>query len=267
MPFIKVAERVNLFVQDWGTGEPIVFIHGWPLSHRIFEYPMRVLAQCYRVIGIDLRGFGQSDKPWEGNDYDTWSNDIAQVIRALDLREVMLVGFCMGGAIAVNCLATHSDLPVTKLALLAATVPAAAPTPETQKLFRGFIEQNLADPAKFVHDFIAGGFQNPPSAESLRWLEERGAAASLHAQERGLEELLNCDLTEEMAQIGIATRIFHGLYDRVVPFTDAETQRRLIRGAEIVRFEKSGHALYWEEKEKLTEELAGFAFEKIAWVA
>lgn len=263
MPTVKVGEGVHLFTQDWGSGPPIVFIHGWPLSHRIFEYPMRALADHFRVIGIDLRGFGASDKPWEGNNYDTWAGDVARVIQSLGLREVMLVGYGMGGAIAVNCVALHEGLPVKKLALLAATVPAAAPTPEGQGQFRKFIEMHLADPAKFTHEFIAEGFHRQVSEEYLRWLEAIGTTASLHARGRGLEEMLTCDLTEEMARIVLPTRIFHGVYDRVVPFTDAETQQRLIQGAGVVRFEKSGHALFWDEKERLTEELAGFAFEEM----
>jgi len=261
MPSVDVGEGVHLFVQDWGSGPPIVFIHGWPHSHRIFEYPMRALADHYRVIGIDLRGFGASDKPWDGNCYDIWAGDVARVIRSLDLRDVMLVGHGMGGAIAIDSVAIHRNLPVTKLVLLAAALPAAAPTPESQAQYRRFIEMHLADPAKFVHEFISGGFHTPVSAEYLRWLEAIATDATLHARGRGLEELLTCDLTEEMAQIGLTTRIFHGLYDRVVPYTDAETQQRLIPGARIVRFEKSGHALFWDEKEKLTEELAAFAFE------
>lgn len=267
MPWIKVEEKVRLFVQDWGEGPPIVFLHGWPFSHRIFEYQMRALAEVHRVIGIDLRGYGESDKPLEGNDYDTWARDVVEVVIALDLRDVMLVGFCMGGAIAARCVATHREAPITKLAIVAAPLPAAAPDLPSRKRFQNFIHENLGDHAKAAHDYLVGAFHTPVSVQYLRWLEEIATRATLHARVRGLEELLIHDLSDDMARIGLPTRIFHGVHDQMIPFAAAERQQRMLRGAELVPFVKSNHAIFWDEKEKLTQELAGFAFEKIAKVA
>ncbi|MBI3805309.1 MAG: alpha/beta hydrolase [Nitrospirae bacterium] len=266
MPSIQMSDGVRLFVQDWGAGEPIVFIHGWLFSHRIFEYSMRSLADAYRVVGIDVRGFGESDQPWEGNDDDTWGRDVVQVIQALDLRNVMLVGYAMGGAIAAHCAATQREPSITKLVLLSAAVPALAPDLTRQKLFRKSIRTLLADPAKSVHDFIVAGFHTAVSVQYVRWLEEIAMRASLHAQVRGLEEMLAQDLSAEIGRIGTPTRIFHGVHDQVIPFVAAEAQQRMLRGAERVRFEKSNHAIFWDEKEKLTEEPARFAFEKVVKV-
>jgi pimeloyl-ACP methyl ester carboxylesterase len=103
MPMVNVAKDVNLYVQDWGKGKPIVLIHGWPLSHRMWEYQAAgIVNHGYRVVAVDLRGYGYSDKPWEGNDYDTWANDIGKVIKDRNLRDVTLAGFSMGGAIVMH---------------------------------------------------------------------------------------------------------------------------------------------------------------------
>ena len=116
-----MSARRRKLVFHRGEGKPIVLVHGWPSSHLIFEYQMVALAERgYRVVGLDLRGFGQSDKPWHDNDFDTWATDLGAVIAALDLRDATLAGYSMGGAIAMHYAATRQEQRVTKLALLAA---------------------------------------------------------------------------------------------------------------------------------------------------
>ena len=131
--YVEVAPGVRLFVQDWGphSGKPIVLLHGWPSNHLIFETQSVALARRgYRVVAIDMRGFGQSDQPWDGNDYDTWASDIGAVLAALDLREVTLAGYSMGGAIVMHYVATHHDNRVARLALLAAAGPCLLVKPD-----------------------------------------------------------------------------------------------------------------------------------------
>lgn len=268
MPRIEVSPGVQLYVQDWGEGRPMVLVHGWPLSHRSFEYQMVPLVQRgYRVVALDLRGFGWSDKPWEGNDFDTWAHDVGEVIRALDLNHVTLAAFSTGGAVAMHYVATAGDPRVTKLALLAAAGPCMTARPDNPKgippqVFDEFVQADLADRARFKHDFGAAFFHHPVSPELARWFEDMGMEVSAWASVRALEELRDRDLRPEMGRIRIPTRIFHGVHDRVVPFAlGAEEQQRTIAGSTVVRFENSGHALFYEERDKLTEELARFADE------
>jgi non-heme chloroperoxidase len=261
---MEVTKGVNLYVRDWGRGKPIVFIPGYPPSQRIFDYPMMQLARRgFRTIGIDLRGFGYSDAPWEGNDYDTWASDIAKVIKNLGLRDVTLAGFSMGAAIAAYHVTKTGDSRITKLALLAAALPAAAPGPEQKKMFDGLIASDLADHAKFAHDFVLGWFFNKaPSPEFGRWIESMGRTASLNTSVRGLEELRDRDLRAELGTITIPTRIFHGVHDKAVPLSSAEEVQKLIKGSILIRFEESGHGLFWDEKDKLVDELMKFCEEK-----
>jgi pimeloyl-ACP methyl ester carboxylesterase len=265
MATVDVGHGVRLFVQDWGTGKPIVFIHGWPFSHRQFEYQMVPLAlRGFRVVGVDLRGFGYSDKPWTGHDYDTWAADVARVLAAFDLRDVTLAGFNMGGAIAMHYAATLNDPRVTRLALLAAAGPSLAQRPDhprgvPREQLDGMVRTEALDRARFKRQFGAQLFHKEVSAELARWLERIGLEASARASLRGLEELRDRDLRGELRGIRVPVRIFHGVHDQVVPFALGEEQAQLIRGATLVRFEDSGHALFYEERDKLTEELARFA--------
>ena len=264
MAYITVQKDVDVFVTDWGSGRPVVFIHGFPFSHRIFEPSMAILAQSgCRAIGLDLRGFGQSTKAWDGCDYDTWARDIAGVIQALDLQDVTLVGFSMGGAIAAHYVATQdvatqADPRVTKLVLWAAAAPIAAPTPEDKATISGFIQGILADPAHFAAAFIQQAFYQPLSDERLHFLTGLGTEATLRTLVRSQEELRDRNLVAELGAIQIPTLICHGIHDHVVPMAAAEAQQQLIQNATLLRFEASGHGIFYEEKDRLTEELLKF---------
>jgi non-heme chloroperoxidase len=261
MPYIEIEPGVRLFVQDWGAGEPVMFIHGWPLSSRIFEYHMLQLADHgFRAIGIDLRGFGYSDKPWHGNDYDTWANDIGVVMRILDLQDVLLVGYSMGGGICAHFAGAHRDHRLKRLALLAAAAPMAAPTAEMRRMYDGFITATLTDAASMGHQFLAMTASTDPfSASYMAWQIELAMLASLHASVSGLRELRDRDLSADLARIQVPTLICHGIYDEIIPYAFGEEQQRLIPLAHIEPFELSDHSLYHKEKQKLVDTLAHFA--------
>jgi non-heme chloroperoxidase len=263
LPNIDVGGDVHVFVQEWGMTrtKPILFLHGWPFSHRIFEYQMRALAEeGFLCLGLDLRGFGDSDKPWTGNDYDTWATDIKAVLNSLGLQGVTLVGFSMGGAIATHFVAHHNaEQRVSKLVLLAAPVPASAPTPELRRAKDEAVRASLDDRAAFDEAFVRKAFHTPPSPPLLNFLTGICMSASVVASVRGLEELRDRDLTAEMEAIAIPTLICHGAFDQVVAFKSAETQMRAIKGSSLVCFEASGHAIMYEEKDHLVRVLQKFA--------
>ncbi|MHB0976761.1 MAG: alpha/beta fold hydrolase [Candidatus Aquicultorales bacterium] len=260
MAFIKVERNAYSFVQDWGSGRPVFFLHGWPFSHRIFEYQMMKLAERgYRAVGMDIVGFGLSEKPWHGLDFDTWAKDVGKVLRSLNLRDVILAGFSMGGAICTRYLAMSNDRRVTKLALMGAAVPSIARGPEGTEPANKVIAGVQADQPKFVHDFIKDAFNTQISAEYQSWLDQIGVSASLRACVRGFEELRDRDLGSDLSAIEIPALVLHGRKDRVVPFSLGQEQERLLRNSTLVPFENSGHALFWDEKDKLASELEGFA--------
>lgn len=269
MPIVTVDSNVDVFVQVWGEGEPVFLVHGWPLSSRMFEYQIPALVtHGFRVVAMDLRGYGLSDKAWSGNDYDTWANDIGRVIRALGLRDVALVGFSMGGAIAAHHVATDKDSRVSKLLLCAAAAPcmikkADNPNGVPAELWHSFVEAEITDRAKFKHDFTANFFAAPVSPELSHWFEAIGMEADAHASLRGLEELRDRDLRSDLSKIRIPTRILHGVNDRIVPFGLGEEQHRLIARSELVRFERSGHGLFFDEKNKFTAEVLRFLGESM----
>jgi pimeloyl-ACP methyl ester carboxylesterase len=268
MPYVDVGRGIKLFVQVWGAGKNVVFVHGWPFDHRIFEYQMMALAEHdFRVVGIDLRGFGQSDKPWEGNEYDHWAADVGKVLAGLPLRDVILVGFSIGGAIAAHHLARFRDTRIAKLMLAAAPLPSAARSTEDKEGYNMLIRKALRDKAAFTHEMIGPMFNTPVSAEYAHWLDSIGRGASLRATVRVFEELRDRDIRPQIGNIRIPTRILHGVHDKIVPFELAEEQQRLIRNAALVRFENSGHALFWDERDKFVEEIAKFAAEDLVKAA
>jgi non-heme chloroperoxidase len=265
--YVEVEPGVRVFVQDWGKGRTIMLLHGWPLSSQMFEYQTMVLPGLgFRIVAPDMRGFGMSDKPWDGNDYDVWARDVRKVIDALGLNDVTLAGFSIGGAIAMHYVATQKDPRVSKLALIAAAGPSfvsrpkfphGVPVREVEALIKGEKE----DRAKLKQDFGNLFFYRKPSEPMARYYESLGMQASAHASLRGLEEFRDRDLTNEIGSIRIPTRIYHGVNDKVVPYDLGEVQRESILGAQIVRFENSGHAICYEERDKLNQELAQFARE------
>lgn len=265
MPYVEVEPGLRLFVQDWGDGKPIVFIHGWPSSHDIFEYQaLSLLQQGHRVIGIDLRGFGQSDKPWHGNDYDTWAGDLGTVLATLDLRDVTLAGYSMGGAIALHYLASSQDDRVAKLALLAPAAPSLVAGPDNphgipSEMMDGILQGVTGDRPGFFQAFIPNLFATSISDAYADWFLGLVLRASPHSTRRGMEEGRDRDLRPELEAIQVPTSIFHGVQDQLVPFQMAERLSDRITGAKLIAFEQSGHGLFVDEKEKLSEELAAFA--------
>jgi pimeloyl-ACP methyl ester carboxylesterase len=261
MPKITVETGVQLYVEDWGQGQPIVLIHGWPADHRIFEFHMlRLARQGFRAVAIDLRGFGDSDKPWHGHDYDTWARDIGAVFQRLDLQDVLLVGYSMGGAIAAHYLATSHDPRVTRLALLSAALPAAAPRPQDKTPYTNAIREVQMDRAQMaLNYFTSMGAAAPLPAALAHYLQHLTFHASLWAMVRGLEELRDRDLSDELRAITVPVRILHGVLDNNIPFALAETQHRLVPSATLIPFADSDHNLIYFHQERIVEELAAFA--------
>lgn len=265
--FIEAAPAVRLHVRDWGTGRPIVFLHGWPLSHEMWEYQFNALPeQGFRCVGITLRGFGRSSQPWGEHNYDVWADDVRQILAALDVRDATLVGFSMGGAIALRYVAGHNaDGRVSKLVLAGAAAPSFAqrddfPGGVPLDVINGFLTACLSDRPKLLEDFgkIFYHSGRSVSRKFAEWIHAISMQASPHATAAGILALRDSDLRGDMPAVNLPTAVFHAPDDQVCPFALAEALAAGIRGAKLVRFEESGHALFYEEREKFNAELTSF---------
>lgn len=265
--FIKVAPDVNIFVHDLNPQgrKAILFLHGWPLSHKMFEYQYnRLVADGYRCIGMDGRGFGNSDKPLWGYDYNRLSDDVRSVVDAFRLQDSTLVGHSTGGAVAVRYMARHNGYGVSRLVLLAAAAPSLIKRPyfpygQDKETIDGFIRETYNDrPAllKEFGDMLFHGNVNQPIADWLFQIGLQSTGWSMAAVERSwlLEEQLFYDLEK----VNVPTLILHGIHDRVCPFPLGEAQKQGIRNARLVPFENSGHGLFWQEHDKVTREMEAF---------
>lgn len=263
--YVEVESGVNIYVEDVGQGRPVIFLHGWPLDSRMFEYQyMRLPAQGFRCIGIDARGFGKSDAPWDGYTYDRYADDVRAVIDALGIEDAVLVGFSMGGATAVRYAARHQGHGISKLLLLGAAAPSftvrdGVPDAMTvEELNEQIIQPTLEDRPKMVTAFGKMLTYKKPSASSSDWVEMVAFQSSAVGTLRAAEMLRDEDLRDDLAKITVPTAIFHGEKDEICPYGLAQTMHAGIATSHIVTFEKSGHAMMMDEPEKFNEELAAF---------
>lgn len=264
--FIEVAKNIKLHVTDLGEGTPVVLIHGWPLSDTMYEYQYQYLVKngC-RVIGITLRGFGQSDKPYGKYNYDVFADDIKAVLDHLKIENAVLGGFSMGGAAVIYYAAKYNSVHLNKLALFSAAAPLwsnkdgfeyGTPKEEIDKL----IALNNSNRPKLLQ-FFGGIFtasETSLPSELGSWLYGINLQSSSYAMEQCLILLRDADLRNDLGKIKIPTVIFHGKKDKICQFGLAETMHKGIKNSYIIPFENSGHALFLEEMDKFNSELLSF---------
>lgn len=265
--YINVEPSVKLFVEDLNplSEDVIVFIHGWPGSHKLFEYQFNQLPKKgYRCIGIDCRGFGASDKPWSGYNYNRLADDIYQVISALQLTNFTLAGHSTGGAICIRYMARYKGYGVSKLALFAAAAPSLVQRsyfpyglPKQQVL--DIIQATFNDRPKMLRNFgdmISYQYVSEPFTD---WIFQLG----LEASSWGTADIANSWLVEEglfedMKTIKVPTLILHSIHDKVCLFPLAIAQRDSIENATLIPFDASGHFLFYDERDKFNDELVNF---------
>jgi non-heme chloroperoxidase len=264
--YITVERNVNIFVEDLdpGFGKPILFIHGWPLNHKMFEYQFDQLPKMgYRCIGVDLRGFGKSDHPWEGYSYNRLADDIRIVIDTLKLEDITLAGHSMGGAIAIRYMARHVGHKVSKLALIGAAAPVFTRRPDypyglTKEDVNKLIEGTYTDRPKMLEGLGDMFFARYVTESFKDWFHGLGIEASGHATAKCAVSLRDEDLRQDLSKIFVPTGIFHGKQDRICPFVLAELMHAGIKGSQLIPFKYSGHGLFYCELEKFNRKLARF---------
>lgn len=270
MNLIEASDGVRLNFVDHGKGKPLVLIHGWPLDLWSLEYQLTELpAQGLRCVAYDRRGFGKSSKPWDGYDYDTLADDLAAVLEQLDLRDVTLAGFSMGGGEVVRYFSRRGGQRVSKVVLVSSITPYLLDTPENpggvdQATFDDIARMLKADRPNFLTMFskqlLGGGMLNLSiSSAMLDWIRDLALQASPRATLDCLRVYSQTDFRNEMAAITTPTLLIHGDADRNVPMAATSAQAaRLIPNARFLVYPKAPHGLFITEKERLNRDLADF---------
>lgn len=264
--WICVEPRVNLYVADINPDgcNTILFMHGWPADHTLFEYQYNELIQKgYRCIGMDYRGYGKSDKPAYGYDYDRLADDIRYVIDALHLKNITLLGHSTAGAVAIRYMARHNGYGVSKLVLCAA----AAPSLINRKDFQYGIDESVVyniisdaydDRPNMLADFGKKFFYTPTTDAFKHWFLNIGLRAASWSTIMVAFAWLYETLFEDMEKICVPTLIMHGIHDKVCPYSLGLYQHKSIKGSKLVTFDNSGHGLFYDEKDKFNKELMNF---------
>lgn len=270
--YIEVEPNVRLHVTDAGVGKAIVLLHGWPLSDEMFEYQYADLVNNnFRVIGITLRGFGKSDKPYGSYNYDVHAKDLKNILCKLQLTDVILGGFSMGGAIAIRYASTDEGAHVSKLALFGAAAPSWTQKEDYPYNIKAEeVDELIAlcnkDRTQLLINFgkIFASSEAALSSGITDWLYTIGLSASSYATSQCLLALRDTDLRSDLVKIKIPTLIMHGKKDKICSFSMAEQMNTAIENSYLIEFEHSGHALFLEETTKFNDELVKFATS--AWI-
>lgn len=265
------GKDIELHYCDYGQGDPIVLIHGWPLSHASWEYQLAELPlHNKRVIAYDRRGFGYSDKPWDGYDYDTLAADLKAVLDTLDLQNVTLVGFSMGGGEVARYMSRYQGERVKNVIFVSAVTPYLLKTDDNpdgvdKKMFDDIIEKLGQDRPDFLATFGkqfygVGLISKPVSQATLDWSQSLALQASPRATTACVKAWSETDFRQDLAAIKVPALFIHGNSDKTVPpAVSAEKAVKLVTGAELRIYDDEPHGLNVTAKDRLNRDILLFA--------
>jgi len=269
MSTIKTADGTQIYYKDWGTGKPVLFSHGWPLDADMWDNQLNFLAEKgYRVIAFDRRGFGRSDQPWTGYDYDTFASDINELITSLDLQNVTLVGFSMGGGDVTRYINNYGTSRVDGLVLLGAVTPIFGqkedyPQGVDSSVFAGIQEGLRKDRAQFISDFATPFYGTNAGQTVSEGVLTQTLNIALLASLKGTLDCVTAfsttDFRPDMAKIDVPTLVIHGSNDQVVPFeTTGKLAAEMIEGAQLKVYDNAPHGFAVTHSGQLSEDLLAF---------
>ena len=275
MPYVTIGtekdQEIKLSYADYGEGKPVVLIHGWPLSHRMWEKQIIALTQAgYRVIAYDRRGFGESYKPWEGFDYDSLASDLNVLLEELDLHDATLVGFSMGGGEVARYISTYGTKRIAKAVLMSSVTPYLAkadgnPNGVDTSVFDGMIDGLLHDRPGFLYEFCknfvnwSSDGKDLISQRALDHSWDIAVWASPKATIECVKAFSATDFRNDLAAIDIPTLVLHGDKDQIVPFeVSGKLAHELVPGSELVVIAGGAHGLTYTQPDKVNQALLDF---------
>jgi len=270
MPTIRVKDGTEIYYKDWGTGQPIVFSHGWPLSADAFEDQMMFLAaRGYRCVAHDRRGHGRSGQSWDGNDLDHYADDLAELVGKLNLKDAVHVGHSTGGGEVARYIGRHGTKRVAKAVLISAIPPLMLKTPANPaglpiEVFDQLRAAVQADRSQFWKDLSMAfyGFNRPGAkvSEGLResfWLQ--GMMCGMSAAYDCIKAFSETDTTEDLKKFDVPTLILHGDDDQIVPIVAAAMQSsKIVKGATLKVIPGAPHGMCSTLKDTINAELLAF---------
>lgn len=270
MNYITTNDKTKLYVKEWGTGRPVILLHGWPLSSDSWDDQAIAIADAgYRAIAYDRRGFGRSSQPWTGYDYNTLADDLAAVIEQTGAQDAVVAGFSMGGGEVARYMSRHGGKAVAKAILISSVVPYMLSTSDNpqgteqavfDKMVKGMKEDRAQFFASFFKDFYGIGLMSHPvSDELIEWSRSVAMQASLKATLECAKSFATTDFRSDLPAFKVPTLIIHGTADKTVPIDAAgRAAAKGIANATLVEYEGAPHGLQATHKDRLSKDMIDF---------